>query len=76
MTATKRGRSSSEIIKQFNSLNAKILAILLVGCLLGYHGVLKFINGNFYRVIMHDFSFSLLMSFPLLNHFFLSFFSG
>ncbi|EFX82868.1 hypothetical protein DAPPUDRAFT_48914 [Daphnia pulex] len=45
-TATKRGRSSSEIIKQFNVLNAKILAILLVGCLLGYHGVLKFMNGT------------------------------
>ena len=52
MTATKRGRSSSEIIKQFNSLNAKILAILLVGCLLGYHGALKFINGNFSKVIV------------------------
>ena len=56
MTATKRGRSYSEIIKQFNSLNAKILAILLVGWLLGYHSVLKFINGNFYKIIMHDFS--------------------
>jgi hypothetical protein len=28
------------------------LAILLIGCLLGYHGVLKFINGNFYWCMM------------------------
>lgn len=43
---TKRGRSSSEIIEQFNSLNAKILAAVLVSCLVGYHGILKFMDGN------------------------------
>lgn len=43
---TKRGRSSSEVIKQFNIANAKILAVLLVVFLLAYHAVLKSVNGN------------------------------
>ncbi|KAK4010994.1 N-acetylneuraminate 9-O-acetyltransferase [Daphnia magna] len=43
---TKRGRSYPEIIKQFNSLNAKILAVVLVGCLVGYHGILRFKDGS------------------------------
>ena len=48
MVATlKRGRSSTEVIQQFNSVNAKILAALLVVTMLCYHGILKVTDGNF-----------------------------
>ena len=43
---TKRGRSSTEIIKQFNVANAKIIALLCVLCMILYHGILKSTNGN------------------------------
>ena len=46
VTALKRGRSSSEIIQQFNAVNAKILAALLVVSLVCYHGILRLTNGK------------------------------
>lgn len=44
--ATKRGSSSSEVIQQFNSFNAKIIAVVLVVCMLVYHNPLKPFYGN------------------------------
>lgn len=44
----KRGGSSSEIIKQFNISNAKLLALVLVVFLVAYHAVLKSVNGSLY----------------------------
>lgn len=50
--STLRGRSSSEVIKQINVSNAKILAFLLVICMISYHSILKSINGDKFSILL------------------------
>ena len=61
----KRGGSSSEIIKQFNISNAKLLALVLVVFLVAYHAVLKSVNGSLYFWLLTNQHFLIDFGFPI-----------